>query len=254
VRGRFVTSEHNPDIKRIKALRDRRSVRHAERLCIVEGPRFVEDAARSAVPRLLVVTEQRADEHHPRADDLLIVPESLFTAISDTATPQGMLAIFPFPDVQRPFGPELMLIADGIQDPGNLGTMIRSAAALGATGVVCGRGTVDPWSPKVIRSAAAAQWQIPVMLADELPTILERVDLLISDSSARKPIDHADLTRPIAIAIGSEGHGVGQELRLRPHSLVAIPMSGRIESFNAGIAAGIMLYEAQRQRRPSAAC
>jgi tRNA G18 (ribose-2'-O)-methylase SpoU len=92
------------------------------------------------------------------------------------------------------------------------------------------------------------------MLADELPLVLEGVELLISDGSAREPIDHADLTRPVAIVIGSEGHGVGQELRSRPHALVAIPMSSQIESLNAGIAASIMLYEAQRQRRASAAC
>jgi TrmH family RNA methyltransferase len=254
VRGRFVTSEHNPYIKRIKALRDRRSVRHAERLCIVEGPRFVADAARLEDPRLLVVTEQRADGDLPSADDLLIVPESLFTAISDTLTPQGMLAIFPFPRVQPPPGPKLVLIADGIQDPGNLGTMIRSAAALGATSVVCGPGTVDPWSPKAVRSAAAAQWQIPVMLADELPTSLEGVELLISDGAGRDAIDQADLTQSVAIAIGSEGRGVGQELRSIAHTLVSIPMSGEIESLNAGIAAGIVLYEAQRQRRSTAAC
>jgi TrmH family RNA methyltransferase len=254
VRGRFVTSEHNPDIKRIKALRDRRSVRHAERLCIVEGPRFVEDAARTALPQLLVVTARRGGDDLPQADDLLIVPDSLYASISDTTTPQGMLAIFPFPHMPPPPGPQLLLIADAIQDPGNLGAIIRSAAALGATGVVCARGTVDPWSPKVIRSAAAAHWQVPIMLADELPAVLEGVDLFISDGAARESVDHVDLSRPVAIAIGSEGHGVGAELRSNPHTLVAIPMSGQVESLNAGIAASILLYEAQRQRRASAAC
>ena len=92
------------------------------------------------------------------------------------------------------------------------------------------------------------------MLADELPRVLEDVELLISDGAARDTIDRADLTRPIAIAIGSEGHGVGQDLRSIPHTLVGIPMSGEIESLNAGIAAGIVLYEAQRQRRATTAC
>jgi RNA methyltransferase, TrmH family len=254
VRGRFVTSEHNPDIKRIKALRDRRSVRHEERLCIVEGPRFVEDAARLVVPRLLVLAEGREANETPPADDVLIVPDSLFAAISDTTTPQGMLAVFPFPEVQTPSGPELLLVADAVQDPGNLGAMIRSAAALGATGVICAPGTVDPYSPKVIRSSAAAQWLVPIHMPDAMPTLLAPTDLLIADGEAPKPIDLVDLRRPIAIAVGSEGHGVGNMLRSMPHTLIAIPMTGQVESLNAGIAASIFLYEAQRQRRAATAC
>lgn len=254
MRRRFVSSEQNPEVKRIKALRDRRSVRHAERLCIVEGPRFVADVARLAPPQMLVVAESRADEELPPAADVVIVPDPLFAAISDTATPQGMLAVCPFPTMPSPDSTPLLLVADGIQDPGNLGAMIRTAAAFGATGVVCPSGTVDPFAPKVIRSAAAAQWSVPILLADAVPDVLPGVGLLIADGNAEIAIDQIDLTAPAAIAVGSEGHGVGSVLRSLPHTLVAIPMSGEVESLNAGIAASIVLYEAQRQRRSGTGC
>jgi TrmH family RNA methyltransferase len=139
VSHRFVTSEQNPDIKRIKALRDCRTVRHTERLCVVEGRRFVADAAMSAEPRLVVLAESAADSEIPSADDVIVVPDALFERVADTQTPQGILGVFPFPDlaVDSDVVP-LILVADRIQDPGNLGTMIRSAAALGATAVICG--------------------------------------------------------------------------------------------------------------------
>jgi TrmH family RNA methyltransferase len=225
VRTRFVSSEQNPDIKRIKALRDRRSVRHAERLCIVEGPRFVADAARIDRPWLLVVSESRADSELRKGSDILIVPDDLFARLSDTTTPQG------------------------VQDPGNLGTMIRSAAALGATAVICASGTVDPFAPKVIRAAAAAHWHVPLMLVDSIAEAMSGVELLVTDGSAENPIDSADLSVPVAIAIGSEAHGVGSAIRSLPHVAVSIPMAREVESLNAGIAASIALYEAQRQRR-----
>jgi TrmH family RNA methyltransferase len=249
VRTRFVSSEQNPDIKRIKALRDRRSVRHAERLCIVEGPRFVADAANVDQPWLLVVSESRADDDLPSSGDLLIVPDRLFAQLSDTSAPQGILGVFPFPEPGLSSATPMILIADGIQDPGNLGTMIRSAAALGASQVICAAGTVDPFAPKVIRSAAAAHWHIPVLPAESLQDELRDVALIVTDGEARVSIDEVDLDEPIAIAIGSEALGVSESIRSLPHVAAAIPMAGAVESLNAGIAASIVLYEAQRQRR-----
>ena len=250
MRSRFVTSEQNPDIKRVKALRDRRSVRYAERLCIVEGPRFVADVATLARPAMLIVTEAQAEADLPLSDDLLVVPDALFARISDTNTPQGIIGIFPFPDVRASAEiVPLQLIADRIQDPGNLGAMIRSAAALGASRVICTPGTVDPLSPKVIRSAAAAQWQIAVEFSTNLAESIRDVTLVVADGAAEQEIDQVDMRGPTAIAIGSEGHGLSEAVLDLPHTAAAIPMSGLVESLNAAIAAGIALYEAQRQRQ-----
>lgn len=249
MRTRFISSEQNPDIKRVKALRDRRSVRQAERLCIVEGPRFVSDVARYTRPWLLVVSESRADDDFPSSGELLIVPDELFARISDTAAPQGILGVFPFPEPVLSSATPLLLIADGVQDPGNLGTMIRSAAALGATGVVCAAGTADPFAPKVIRSAAAAHWHVPVLPAEALRDELRTVALIVTDGNAATSIEEMDLTGPVAIAVGSEAHGVSTMTRELPHVVASIPMVREVESLNAGIAASIALYEAQRQRQ-----
>ena len=248
--SRFVSSEHNPDLKRIKALRDRRSVRHAERLCIVEGPRFVEDAARVEPPLQVVVSESRGVDDVPHGADVLIVPDKLFDLISDTAAPQGILAIFPFPELAvSTTAIPLLVVPDGIQDPGNLGTLLRSAAALGSTGVICGPGTVDPYSPKVIRAAAAAHWQIPIMLTTNVHNAIGNARLLVADGDAETWIDQLDLTAPSAIVIGNEGYGISDQILSLSHTKVAIQMSQRIESLNAGISASIILYEANRQRR-----
>jgi TrmH family RNA methyltransferase len=249
VRTRLISSEQNPDIKRIKALRDRRSVRQAERLCIVEGPRFVADVARFARPWLLVVSESRADDDFPSSGDLVIVPDDLFARISDTTTPQGILGVFPFPEPELSSATPLLLIADGVQDPGNLGTIIRSAAALGATGVICAAGTADPFAPKGIRAAAAAQWHIPVLPAEALGGELRAVQLIVTDGSSETSIAEMDLVGPVAIAVGSEAHGVSSTIRALPHAVASIPMVRAVESLNAGIAASIVVYEAQRQRQ-----
>jgi TrmH family RNA methyltransferase len=253
VRSRFISSEQNPEIKRIKALRDRRSVRHAERLCVVEGPRFVHDAAAIELPLQIIVSESHGTGDVPRSDEVLLVPDQLFERISDTTTPQGMLAIFRIPEIRASdSATPLLLIADGIQDPGNLGTMIRSAAALGATGVVCGPGTVDPYAPKVIRAAAAAHWNVPIMMTADIGKTLAGACLLVADGTAKTRIDQVDLTVPCTVAIGSEGIGVSDRILSLPHTPVAIPMSESVESLNSGIASSIILYEAQRQRRHDA--
>ena len=255
MRNRFISSEQNPDIKHIKALRDRRSVRHAERICIVEGSRFIEDAAKVQTPLLLVVSETRGVDELPIADDVLVIPDSLFARISDTTTPQGMLAVFSFPDRSLAVeGVPLILVADGVQDPGNLGTMIRSATALGATKVVCGAGTVDPFAPKVIRAAGATQWLMPIVLAEDLAAELRDIHINIADGNANVWIDQVDFRTESAIVVGSEGHGVSSAVRELPHTSVAIPMEQSVESLNAGIAASIILYEARRQRRGSQEC
>jgi TrmH family RNA methyltransferase len=249
VAHRFVTSEQNPDIKRIKALRDRRSVRHTERLCVVEGRRFVFDATLSVQPRLVVLAESTADSETPAAGDVIVVPDALFERVADTETPQGILGVFPFPDLAvDPNVVPLMLVADRIQDPGNLGTMIRSAAALGATVAICGPGTVDPFAPKVIRAAAAAQWLVPIFLSDRPEDAIEGANLTLAEGNGEIELEAVDFRAPTAIVIGGEGRGISDSFRSVAHVSARIPMTGLVESLNAGVAASIALYEARRQR------
>jgi RNA methyltransferase, TrmH family len=209
------------------------------------------DVARIQRPLLVVAQESFDGVDLAGFDEVVIVPDALFARISDTNSPQGILAVVNWPELLARTGQEpLLIVADGIRDPGNLGTIIRCAAALGATGVVCGPGSTDPYAPKVVRAAAAAQWAIPVVpSADFEPDeIFADVQLFVADGSSETRIDGVDMTMSTAIVVGNEGFGVSDEMLALPHMRVAIPMRETVESLNAGVAAGIILYEAQRQR------
>lgn len=250
---RSITSSANPEIRHIKALRDRRDVRHAERLFIVEGPRFVRDAARSCPPVKLLLSETALVEWDSASDadfETIIVPDELFATVSATQSPQGVLGIFPIPDHEpvRPT-PILTVIADGIQDPGNLGAMLRSAAATGASQVLYSPGSVDPYNPKVVRAAAGAQFHLAIGMSSDLESDLAGSAIYIAESGGGVEIDQVDWTLPSSLIVGSEAHGPGQASRAMAATRITIPMVSGIESLNAGVAASIILYEAFRQRR-----
>jgi TrmH family RNA methyltransferase len=148
-----------------------------------------------------------------------------------------------------------ILIADGIQDPGNLGTLIRSAAGAGATQVITLPGTVDPWAPKSVRAAAAAHFlvAISVMSPEELPLALPGDALLVAaDASGPERYDECDLSGPLAVFVGSEGNGLSAGALALDPVLVSIPLEAGLESLNAGVAGSILLFEASRQRRDRA--
>lgn len=202
----------------------------------------------------IAVAESAA--HHERAYaewPVRVFADDLFGSLTDTVTSQGVLAVFPFPDVATsPETTPFVLIADAIQDPGNLGTLIRSAAGAGATEVLVLPGTVDPWSPKTVRSAAAAHFLVPVSTVTwaDLPSRLAPGTLLLAaDASGTRTYDTCDLTGPLALVVGAEGSGLSAELRSLEPTLVSIPLAARLESLNAGVAGSVVLFEASRQRR-----
>jgi TrmH family RNA methyltransferase len=182
-----------------------------------------------------------------------VFSDELFTSISETIASQGAIAVFPFPDLLPDLtGNPLVLVADGIQDPGNLGTLIRSAAGAGATQLVTLPGTVDPWSPKTVRAAAAAHFLLPIssMTADQLSETLPANALVIgADALAANAYDLADLTGPTLIVIGSEGRGLSEYVQRLISARVSIPLADGVDSLNAGVAGSILLFEAARQRR-----
>ncbi len=252
----IVRSRQNPIYKQLRLLL-RRDRRHQERAFLVEGPRFINDAlATGAIPTLLAYSEAQASD----ADWLeipgvpfRILDDQLFSSISDTVASQGVVAIFPIPALEPPAGRNpFLLIVDGVQDPGNLGTLIRSAAGAGATQVVALTGTVDPWAPKTVRAAAAAHFLVPVvtMSATELADRLPHPCLLAAaDASGTTFYDECDLTGPVAVIVGSEGNGLSPTTLMLDPLLVSIPLASRLESLNAAVAGSIVLFEASRQRR-----
>lgn len=234
----------------------------------VEGMHLVEEAIRSGL-RLGTVffsdsARERAHRLLPQLSsqvEALLLPDSVFASAVPTETPQGVAALVrvkPFTlDSILATQPALLVITAGLQDPGNLGTIARSAEAFSVTGLLLGERTVSPWNWKAIRASAGSLFRLPsarIELAKMLPEIKGRgVRLLATSSHKGTAISEADLRGPMAIVVGGEGAGVPKDVLAQADEVVVIPQSPKVESLNAGIAASIVLYEAARQRQKSEA-
>jgi RNA methyltransferase, TrmH family len=225
-----------------------------ERAFIVEGVRAVNDAiGAGAEPSLLLARE--GDEHllPDSIPSSRVVASDLFASLTDTQHPQGILGVFPFPErelVRR--GAALYLMADRIGDPGNLGALLRSAAAAGATAVVLMPDTVDPYNPKVVRAAMGAHFRVPLLeYSPEVASQLsdETDSRVLADLGDFPAYDGFDWTRDVTLIVASETAGPSDLAINLATDRVTIPMVNDVESLNAGIAGSIMLFEAARQRR-----
>ncbi len=223
---------------------------------IAEGPRVVFEAARGSlrIPRL-VLTEDVPVPENLQADLVIHVSAKVFRGISATESPQGILALVE-PPIHVPesiFGAvPLIVVLDGVQDPGNAGAVARAAEAFGATGLIFPKGAVSPHHPKTVRASAGSLFRIPFLRGLSLPAVHDllrnRVSLLaaVPRQSGATPAWSYDLTRPVALLIGSEGQGLNDAFS-RAAQKISIPTLG-VESLNAAMAAGVLLYEASRQR------
>jgi len=230
----------------------------------VEGMHLVEEAIRSGL-RIGTVffsesARERAHKLLPQLSshtEALLLPDSVFASAVPSETPQGVAALvrvktFAVEEVLAA-EPALLLLAAGLQDPGNLGTIARSAEAFEATGILLGERTVSPWNWKAVRASAGSLFRLPlarVELVKLLPALKTRhVGVLATSSHKGTPLPEMDLRAPVAVLIGGEGAGVPKDVLAQADEIVAIPHSSRVESLNAGIAASIVLYEAAQQRR-----
>jgi TrmH family RNA methyltransferase len=186
-----------------------------------------------------------------------MLPDVVFQSAAATETPQGVAALVklkPHKLEELLSAPDPLIIgAAGVQDPGNLGTIIRSAEAFAAAGVLVGAGTVSPFNPKVVRASAGSLFRLPVVeveFAALVKMLRERgMKVLATSSHKGRPIHQSDLTRGAAVLIGNEGAGIAREVMRDVDELIAIPHAANVESLNAGVAASIVLYEAARQRQ-----
>lgn len=230
----------------------------------VEGMHLVEEAIRSGLRLSTVFFSESARERLHRLlpqlspqTEALLLPDDVFGSAVPSETPQGIAALvrpksFVFDEVFGP-PPALLVVAAGLQDPGNLGTIARSAEAFGVTGLLLGERTVSAWNWKAMRASAGSLFRVPtvkVALGKTLAEVKARgVRVLASSSHKGTPIADVDLRGPVALLIGNEGAGISRDMLAQASEVVAIPQSKSVESLNAGIAASIMLYEAARQRR-----
>lgn len=265
----MITSPANPTVKLIHALGvPTPGRRRAERAFVVEGVRAVEEALASGPPPRVLLYDEAALGRTERGAALLArlrgypaaqpaMPAAL-AAAADTVHSQGVVGVFPFPD-WPPLAPggtgvPLLLVLDGLRDPGNLGTILRTAEAAGVGGVWLTPDCVDLYNPKVVRAGMGAHFRLPSWPDADWPAIqagLARLGVSqIVALDAAAPVAYYDLDwcGPAALVLGSEAHGLSPAGRAAATVLAAIPMPGQAESLNAALAAGIVLFDALRQR------
>jgi TrmH family RNA methyltransferase len=180
-----------------------------------------------------------------------LVSAEVMSACSDTVTPSGLLAVVPFPDIPLPPDPGWTLVIDNLRTPGNLGTILRTAAAAGVDQVLLSPGTVDPYNPKVVRGGAGASFFLPLARLSwrGIAACLQRARVWLAAAQGECVYTTVDWTRPTALIIGSEAHGASPEAIQLADGQVTIPMARTFDSLNAAVAAGILLFEIARQRR-----
>lgn len=263
----MITSSNNRSIKNIIALQKRGKARKEQDVFIVEGMKMVLEIPIGSLVQLFVAEEFLAQaEHRKSLGDIVdchgiyyeIVADKVFREITDTQTPQGILAVvrqphYTFQDLFSENRAAHLVILEGIQDPGNLGTILRAGEGAGVTGVVLSKGTVDIYNPKVIRATMGSIYRVPFLYTDCLEEVLEeirkRCTLYAAHLLGECCYEQMDYSQNTAFLIGNEANGLREETASYADQLVRIPMLGEVESLNAAVAASILMYEVARQRR-----
>lgn len=265
---RIVQSKQNARLKELRRALAQPG-REARGLAGIEGPHLLDEALRAGLRITAVFLAQEAKDPLkglalPAELDVLMVPEDILNPALDTETPQPVAALVEVPDWTwahvlraRPAWPPLVVVLAGLQDPGNVGTILRSADAFSATGVVALPGTASVWNPKAVRASAGSVFRVPVVTAgvDECFRCLRESGVRVLSTAPRgvEAPHESGLAGAVALLIGNEGNGVPRALMARADERIAIPCPGPVESLNAAVAASVLLYEASRQRAEEAA-
>lgn len=252
-----IASRDNPLFKRLKKLAESARARREARMTLLDGEHLIEACLDAGTePHTLVRAASAAEGPvavlaarcpHSRR---VVLADALFAELSPVATPSGLLAEAAWLNPPAPGGTPLVVVLEDIQDPGNLGAMLRTAAAAGATRAVLSRGCHDPWSPKALRGGQGAQFVLPVETGVDLVDWLTRFDgvslaLALGEDGG---LYAQRLTGPLAVVVGNEGAGLSTAVRAAARARVHIPMRGRVESLNAAAALAVAVFEAARQR------
>jgi TrmH family RNA methyltransferase len=254
-----ITSVQNSKIKLVRALLGRARERREANAFVVEGVRLVEEAVNSNWKFQFALYDDSLSERGvslvesltSRSVDVETVSESLMKSLSETETPQGILAVLELNHLPIPNSPNFILIPDQIRDPGNLGTLLRSAAATGVQAVLLPPETTDAFAPKVVRSGMGAHFQVPIrsMSWEEIEHMGKsaNIQVYLADMDGRSCWE-SDLRQPLALIVGGEAEGASREARKLANQQISIPMTGKMESLNAGVAGSVLMFEVVRQR------
>ncbi len=268
----MITSTSNPKVKRLVNLRKKRKARDEEQVFLAEGLRMCREAP-ARLLREVYISEDFLRRERKAVDELLrgkevraeVLSEHVFAYAADTKTPQGILCVVSrrkpseADKIRELCGGEagkspLILVLDNLQDPGNVGTIVRTAEAAGATGILMSGDCVDIYNPKTVRSTMGSIYRMPFRYADDLPYAVQRlkdmgVRIYAAHLEGRGDYDAENYTGGTAFLIGNEGNGLREEVAALADCRVRIPMEGQVESLNAAVAAAALMFEAGRQRR-----
>jgi RNA methyltransferase, TrmH family len=247
----MITSLQNEKVKHIRALLDHAKNRRKEGQIVLEGVRLVRDACQQGYRPDFILSTTEADTAFLAAYGIepLLVSNEVMKAASDTQQPQGIIGAFPMPKANLPSDTRHVVILDSVRDPGNLGTILRTAGAAGVQAVLLSPTCVDPYNPKSLRGGMGAHFRVPLAQADweRIAAYCYNKKVYLADSDGDLRYDEADWKANWALIIGGEAHGAGNEGLALAQQRVYIPMAAATESLNAAVAASVILFEAARQ-------
>jgi TrmH family RNA methyltransferase len=254
----MITSSQNTKIKQTRALQGRSKERLEAGAFLIEGVRLVEEALAADWPFRFALYDESLNERgtslveslRSRGVECEMVTTSVMKSLSETETPQGVLAVLELTNLPIPNLPTFLLVPDQIRDPGNLGTLVRSAAAAGVDAVLLPPETTDAFAPKVVRSGMGAHFRLPIHSAtwDEIRQHTIGKQIYLADMNGRSCWE-TDLRQPLALIVGGEAEGASESARRLATTSISIPMPGKAESLNAGVAGSVLMFEVVRQRK-----
>jgi len=257
----MITSTSNQQVKRLLQLQKKSKARNEETVFVVEGLRMFAEVPKKSVERVYISeTLYNKKKHELNLQDFPyeILSDNVFERVSDTQTPQGILCVVKQPEYElqellKTKNPHFVVL-DNLQDPGNLGTIVRTAEGAGVDAVFMSKDCVDIYNPKTIRSTMGSIYRVPFIYIEDIPNLLDifkqnGIQSYAAHLDGQNAYDEENYKTGTAILIGNEGNGLREEVWKNADVLVRIPMCGQVESLNAAIAASVLMFEVFRQRR-----
>ena len=254
----MITSTSNEQVKNIIQLKEKAKVRRRNKLFVVEGIKMFREIPKDKLVSVFVSEKfEKENEELLSHTDYILLSDSVFKKISDTVTPQGILAVvkqneFTVEDIieRRDKERSCIVVLDRLQDPGNLGTIVRTGEGAGITGIVMSNDSVDLYNPKVIRSTMGSVFRVPVAVVPDLQDAIKKMKQNGIETYAAHlngmEYQKGAFGKDIALLIGNEAKGLSDEVSVMADKLIKIPMEGKVESLNAAVATAILMYEARR--------